>query len=140
MRMMMIPVLMGALSSCAVDSVRPTIGGRPSVQAGTVEALLDHYDQAYNASGHPRVGPASILNGTGDQGFEPVLARINGESDFNRYARILAELDRNGDLNICEPRYLGPLVERLRAVGGLTRTPYPAGYKNCSLPDEVYSR
>lgn len=118
--------------------VSPSVRNDPPNQDRAIQALLDQYDQAYRASGHPKVGPTSIFMGTGDRAFEPILDRIHDESDFNRYSRILAELDHSGDLDICNTRYLERLAERLRATGGITRTPYPVRYSNCRLPETVY--
>lgn len=134
---MLVLILIFALG---VTSCTPAKDRSPAAhrQDSEVERLLDQYDEAYYASGHPKVGPASIMDSTGIAGFDAVLARIHDEPDFDRYARVLASLDWSNSVDICDEAAMDRLVERLQAFGGLTPTPYPVRYQRCQLPPQAY--
>jgi hypothetical protein len=105
----------------------------------TVVDRLDQYDREYNASGHPKVGPYKLLVGLGRQPYDVIISRINSSEDYDRYSAVIYEMDRNGDIDICESNNMKSLVDRLKKVGGLRRTPYPVEFLKCYLPENAYT-
>lgn len=106
--------------------------------AALSESRLDQYDRAYSRSGHPKVGPAEILTGMGRGPFDLIIARIESLEDFDRYIRVIYEMDRSGDIDICSADNMNTLVSKVKTIGGLPSTPYPVRFLNCYMPMSAY--
>ncbi len=100
----------------------------------TVEERLDVYHDVYVRSGHPKVPMSWIFEGSGDEAFDRVMARMTDRSSFQEYFWIIHWLGISGELDICAPRYFQSLKAKVDEFATPDRNhPVPVSFGNCEV-------
>ena len=100
----------------------------------SIEQRLDVYHDVYVRSGHPRTMLRQAFEGTGEAGFEAIMARMSDRRSFIEHFWIIHWMSLTDEIDVCDPRYFGPLSEKSRLFHtGDPKHPVPVEFGGCEL-------